>query len=100
MDKGPSTNDIPLTSEGREAYIANLAYHCAVEKLKKGEAKDSLIIAILRLDTEKARLERAKLQAEVKLDDAKVNKIESDIKQEEMYQNALTAFRTYSGNNG
>jgi hypothetical protein len=99
MEENPSAK-IPTTPEGREAYISNLAYHRAVEKLEKGEAKDSLIIAILRLDTEKARLERRKIEAEVKLADAKVSKIEADIKQEELYQNCIDAFRKYSGSNG
>lgn len=86
-----------LTPEAREAQLINLAMRQAEEQLLSGTASSQVITHFLRLGTEKSRLERAKLEAESNLAKAKVEAIRSQQTSEEMYQNALRAFSTYSG---
>lgn len=88
------------TPEGREAQLTNLAYKCIVQRLRDNTASPNETVACLRLGTERAKLEREKIKAEGILAQAKVNKIEADIKQEELYQQAIEMMKEYAGSNG
>lgn len=79
----------------REAQLINLAMNRAEEQLQAGTASSQVITHFLRLATEKTKLERDKIAAEVALANAKVEAIRAQQTSEQMYQEALEAFRSY-----
>lgn len=85
------------TPEGRENQIISLAYDLIERRLLEGTASSAETTAIIRLGTERARLEKAKLEQEVKLAAAKTEAIESNKKIEEAMENAINAIRSYQG---
>lgn len=87
----------PKTQEGREAQLINLAMNQAQKQLENGTATSQVLTYFLKLGASIAKLEKAKLEAEVELAKAKVSSIESQQHTEELYQEALSAFRTYTG---
>lgn len=86
-----------LNPEAREAQLINLAINRAEEQLQNGTASSQVITHFLKLGTERARLEREKISAEVELAHAKVESIRSQQTSEELYQEAIKAFSSYSG---
>lgn len=86
------------TTEAREAQLINMAMLQAEKQLEKGTASSQVITHFLKLGTEKARLEREKIEAEVELAKAKVEAIKAQQTSEELYQEAINAFKSYSGN--
>ena len=60
-----------LTPEARENQLIFLATDLAEQQLRNGTASTQVIAHYLRLGTERERLERAKLEKEVALLDAK-----------------------------
>lgn len=85
------------TDEGRENRLISLAYDLVEQRLIDGTATSSETTAVLRLGTAKARLEKEKLEQEVKLAAAKTNAIESTKRVEELMEQAIKAFQSYSG---
>lgn len=85
-----------LDPDAREAQLINLAMNRAEEQLQAGTASSQVITHFLRLATEKTKLERDKIAAEVALANAKVDAIRAQQTSEQMYQEALEAFRSYS----
>lgn len=98
VDTGPF--EYAETPEGREAQLTNLAYKCIVQRLRDNTASPNETVACLRLGTERAKLEREKIKAESLLANAKVETLESQRKQEELYQQAIEVMKEYSGSNG
>ena len=85
------------TAEARESQLINLAMNRAQEMLENGTASSQIITHFLNLGTEKARLDRLKLEADVELARAKANAMESQMRFEEVAEKALQAFKTYAG---
>lgn len=94
---GRKTPPPSKTPEGREAQLINLAMNQAQKQLENGTATSQVLTYFLKLGASIAKLEKAKLEAEVELAKAKVSSIESQQHTEELYQEALSAFRTYTG---
>lgn len=86
------------TPEGRENQMIALAYDLVEQRLRDGTASASETVAILKLGTQRERLEREKLQEEVKLTKAKTENIERSEHFEELLTEAMSAFKRYSGN--
>jgi len=86
------------TPEAREQQLINLAMNAAEEKLRNGTASNSIIVHFLKLGTAKAELEKAKLQADVELAEAKTEGIKQQAKVEELYAKAIGAMKSYQGN--
>lgn len=86
-----------LTPEARENQMIDLATSVAEEQLLNGTASSQIITHYLRLGTTKMELEREKLRAENELLKAKTEALESAKRIEELYRNAMSAFRGYSG---
>lgn len=99
MDTTMPKRTIPpaTTDEGRESRLISLAYDLVEQRLMDGTATSSETTAVLRLGTAKARLEKEKLEQEVRLAAAKTEAITTAKKVEELMQEAITAFRSYSG---
>lgn len=87
-----------LTPEAEENQCIALAMNLVKKRLEEGTASSQETTHFLKLGSTKAMLEREKLIAENALLAAKKEQIENDQKESEMYEEALNAFRRYSGN--
>ena len=105
MEKGKGTGSSKptqgkrpaITPEMRENQLISLAIDVAEEQLRNGTASSQVITHFLKLATTKEQLEREKLIKENKLLEAKTGALESAGRVEELYKNALDAFRSYGG---
>lgn len=88
-----------LTLEAREDQVIALAVDEAEKRIINGTASDSLIIHYLRQGTVKAQLEKEKLLAEVELAKAKSTSITQTKRDGELYEEAIKAMKTYTGEN-
>lgn len=88
-----------LTPEGRENQMIAKAINLAERQLDEGTASSQVITHFLKLGTEKAKLEREKLQHENELLRAKTDMIESTKRSEELFEMALKAMTDYGGAN-
>lgn len=86
-----------LDPDIRERQMVNLAEQLAEKQLREGTASSQVITHYLKLATEKERTEREILKLQKDLITAKTEAIKSQKKVEEMYAEALTAMRSYSG---
>jgi hypothetical protein len=86
-----------LTVEARENQMISLADEEAEKRIRSGKASDSLLLHYLKLGTTKNELEKAKLEAEKALAEAKVESIRQAEKSEELYANAIKAMTVYTG---
>lgn len=86
-----------LTPEARENQMISLAVDLAERQLEEGTASSQVITHFLKLGSSKERLEREKLEEENKLLRAKTESLQSQKRVEELYAEALTAMRRYSG---
>lgn len=89
-----------ISPEARENQMIALAVDLAEKQLMEGTASSQVITHFLKLGTTKAELEREKLANENKLLQAKTEAIESAKKVEELYANAISAMKIYSGQGG
>lgn len=85
------------TPEARENQLIALAVDLAEEQLLKGTASAQVISHYLKMGSTREKLERLKLAEEHKLLKAKTESLESGQRTEEVYKNALSAMKTYSG---
>lgn len=89
-----------LSPEARENQMVSLAMDCAERQLLDGTASSQVITHFLKLGTAKYEYELEKLKKENSLMQAKTESLQSAQKSDELYTQALNAFRTYSGNGG
>lgn len=85
------------TLEARENQLILLATDLAERQLMEGTASSQIIAHYLRLGTTRERLEQERLRQENELSRAKTESIRSAKKMEELYNQAISAFRVYSG---
>lgn len=88
----PATNP-----ESREQQMINLAVDLAEKQMLEGTASSQVITHFLKLGTEKAKLERVKLEKETELLTAKTESLESAKRMEELYEKAIKAMQNYAG---
>lgn len=74
-----------------------LAHDLAEKQMLAGTASATVIIHYLKLNTEKEKLERIKLEKEAKLLQARVEAQDSMQRLQDLYSNAVNAMRSYSG---
>lgn len=86
-----------MTPEARENQLIALAVDLAEKQLREGTASSQVIAHFLKLGSTKEKLEKEKLKKENDLMDAKTQNLKSADRAEEMYNEALKAFRGYSG---
>lgn len=87
-----------ITIEARENQMISLADEEAERRIRSGKASDSLLIHYLKLGTTKNQLEKAKLEKETALAQAKVDSIKQAEQTEERYKEAIRAMTIYTGN--
>jgi hypothetical protein len=85
------------TPEGRENQLIALAYDAAEERIRNGTASSAEIVHFLRLGSSKERLDQEDKRKDIELKTAKTEALESQKRIEELYSNALSAMRKYSG---
>lgn len=86
-----------LTPEAREGQLISLAVDLAEKQLQEGTASSQVITHYLKLGSMREKLERERLEEENKLLRAKAEAIRSAKRSEELMQEAIAAFRNYSG---
>lgn len=88
----------PGTSpEDEENKCISLATKLAKQQLEDGTASSQVITHYLKLGTAKEKLEIERTKQEVELMKAKRKALESAQHSEEMFQQAIEAFRSYGG---
>lgn len=86
-----------LTDKSRENQLIALAIDVAEQQLRDGSASSAVITHFLKLGTEREKLEREKLQKENKLIEARVESLAQAQRIEELYEQALSAMKSYRG---
>ena len=85
------------TPQGRESQMVSLAEKLAERQLRDGSASAQVITHYLKLSSSREQLEQQRLAGEIELQKAKVDSISSQQRIEEMYSEAMKAFRGYQG---
>ena len=89
-----------LSPESRENQLIALAVDLVEQRLLDGTASSQEVTHFLKLGSTKARLEEEKLKKEIIHLEVKAESIAASQHRDELYKNALEAFRTYSGHGG
>lgn len=88
-----------ISDEGEEALMINLAMKCAKKQLEEGTASSQVLTHFLKLGSTVAALEKERKKNENALIAAKTESLQSSKRIEELYENAMAAMKTYSGEN-
>lgn len=86
-----------VTPEGRLNQIKSDAYDLLESRIRNGTATSQELTTIIKMDMTKTNLEAIKLEHEVAVLKAKKEQMDSAKRVEELYTNAITAMRSYSG---
>lgn len=83
--------------EAREKQLINLAVDEVERRLTDGTASSQIIVTLLKLATTRAQLEMEKLKSDISLQRAKEQEIEDKASNNDLYEQALAAFKNYKG---
>lgn len=86
-----------LTPEARENQLISLATDLVEKRLREGTASSQETTHFLKLASTKARLEKEILEKQAQLITAKTESLQSQRRVEELYAEAMKAFRNYNG---
>lgn len=93
---GPLKKTRPArTAQARENQMVALAEQLAEKQLREGTASAQVITHYLKLGTQKERIEREILEKQKDLITAKTESLQSAKRIEELYADAMAAFRSY-----
>ena len=87
-----------LSPEARENQLISLAIDLVEQRLIDGTASSQETTHFLKLASTKARIEKEILEKQKELISAKTENLKSAQRIEELYSEAITAMRNYSGN--
>ena len=85
------------TPERQEQYMIGLAMKQAERMLEEGTAPSQIVVHFLRLATENSRLQNERLKADTTVSVAKAEVLKSQKHYEELYEEAIKAFKSYGG---
>lgn len=85
------------TPEARENQLIALAYDLTEKQLIEGTASSQVISHLLKMGSRRERLEQLKIGGEVRLNETKIENMESATRTEELYAKAMKAMSVYSG---
>jgi len=85
------------TPQGRENQLVALATELAEKQMRDGSASSQVITHYLKLGSMKDQIEKDILVEKKKLITAQTAAIQSGKNVEELYKNAISAMRKYSG---
>lgn len=99
IESSSSKKKLPpaMTQEARENQLIALAYDLVEQRLLDGTASAQETTHFLKLGSLKERKELQMLDKQIELAEAKRQKLKSEEKIEELYTNAISAMREYSG---
>ena len=98
LDSNRRTTRPPAaTPESRENQLVAMAVDLAEKQLQEGTASSQVISHFLKLGSTRERLEQERLAQENLLVRAKIEDMASKKRIEELYETALSAMRTYAG---
>lgn len=86
-----------LDPEARENQLISLAVDLVEQRLIDGTASSQETTHFLKLATQKSRLENKLLEAQTQMAIAKKEALQSQKHSEELFAEAIKAFRNYSG---
>lgn len=86
-----------LTPEARENQMVALAMDLAERQLMEGTASSQVITHYLKIGSTEQRRRIEKLEAENELLRAKAEALDSSKRMEELYEEAINAFKIYRG---
>lgn len=89
-----------ITAKAREQQLTALAVDLAEQQLMDGTASSQVITHYLKIAASDYQLKIERLEEENKLLRAKTEAIEAQTRLEPLIQQAMAAFKTYSGRNG
>lgn len=87
------------TPEVREMQIIAAAYDLAEQRIRDGTASDTLIRELIKLGSPKERIERDILDRQRDLITAKTEALRAQKSMDELYADAISAFKSYRGDN-
>ena len=87
----------PLTPEAKESQMISLAHDLAEKQLREGTTSSQVITHLLKMGSEKERLEREKLEEENRLLKARTKALANAEEIKVLYEQALKAMRSYAG---
>lgn len=83
--------------ESRENRLILLATNLVEKRLEEGTASSQEVTHFLKLGSSRERLEQERLRNENALTQAKKESLEAEQRRDDIYEKALTMFRTYIG---
>ena len=86
-----------LTPEARENQLISLAVDLVEKRLRDGSASSQETTHFLKLGSTRERIEREMLENQKEVLKAKAEAIQSQKRIEELYAQALSSFKSYSG---
>lgn len=98
--KNKSASAPALTPEAREDQLIALATNLAEQQLRDGTASSQVITHFLKMGSTKEKLEKEILKEQGDLLRAKTDALKSEKRVEELYNEALSAMKKYSGSMG
>lgn len=87
----------PRTPQQREAFLENLALDTAERQMLDGTVSSQVLTHFLKAASERDKLERLKIQADIEMAEKKLELMESAKRVEELYEGAIAAMRAYQG---
>lgn len=96
-EKKPKRRPPARTPEAREDQLVALAVDLAEEQLANGTASSQVITHFLKLGSTRERIEKEILMEQKDLLKAKTDNLKAAKRVEELYENALNAMKSYSG---
>ena len=87
-----------ISPESRENQLIAMSYDLAEERIRDKTASNDLLKEFIRIGNTKARLEIEKMKYETELVKAKTEAIESASNAEKLFEEAMKAMQSYSGN--
>lgn len=91
-EQGPA-----MSPESRENQMISLAMNLVERRLREGTASSQETVHFLKLGTTRERLEKEKIEREVEMLRAKTEALQSAKRVEELYSEAISAMKRYSG---
>lgn len=83
------------TPEGMENELISMAYSLVAERLANGTASAAETVHFLKMGSAKERLEQKLIEKDLELKQAKTEALQSAKRIEELYSNAMSAFKSY-----
>ena len=85
------------TVAGRENQLINMTIDLVEKQIREGTASSQVLTHFLKLASTREQLEQAKIRCETKMIEAKSNAVQDSGDYTRIANEALEAFKTYSG---